>query len=251
MDHRRFDTLTQSLATAKTRRGVLAGLGALLFGWRGASAQSDCPIPGQTRNRKGECNCPAGRRDVCPGIGCTSRRTDPSNCGSCGNVCFPIEACQKGECRCTCGPGFECFFNVCSPSEPTGMTLNGPVAKVWQALTDGETLTSLGISSNIAPKVGHRFFLRAGAGADGEGMIEAEMVAVDAPRQFAFKWLNGPLDEPTTVTVTLDPEADGAATRYRLTHTDASGATCQQGALVLGRNWGLKLFKESMPRYLA
>jgi len=131
------------------------------------------------------------------------------------------------------------------------MTLNGPVAKVWQALTDGGTLTSLGISSNIAPKVGHRFFLRAGAGAEGDGTIEAEMILADAPRKFAFRWLNGPLDEPTTVTVTLDPEADGAATRYRLTHTDASGATCQQGALVLGRNWGLKLFKESMPRYLA
>ncbi len=77
------------------------------------------------------------------------------------------------------------------------------------------------------------------------------MVSVDAPRQFAFKWLNGPLDEPTTVTITLDSEASGTVTRFRLAHTDPSGASCKAGALVLGRHWGPRLLKDALPNYLA
>jgi hypothetical protein len=95
--------LTQSLAVAKTRRGVLAGLGALLLGARAAgkaSAQSDCPIPGQTRNRKGDCNCPAGT-NACPD-GCFNLRRDLANCGRCGRSCTGGE-CVKGECKCPSG----------------------------------------------------------------------------------------------------------------------------------------------------
>jgi uncharacterized protein YndB with AHSA1/START domain len=226
---------------------VLAGLGALLLGRRPASAQS-CP-PGQTANRKGECRCPAGT-DACPG-GCVDRKRDPNNCGSCGNVCFSNEVCRKGECRCNCGPGFDCVAGECSPSEQTGMTFNAPVAEVWQALTNAETLTSLGISSDIVPRVGQRFQVRPASGSKSVAAIEAEVIAVDAPRQFAFKWLNGPLDEPTTVTITLDSEADGAVTRFRMAHTDPSGASCKAGALVLGRNWGQRFLKDALPSYLA
>ncbi len=107
MDHGRFDSFTRALARPKTRRGLLGGLAALAVGARASSAQSDCPIPGQTRNRKGDCTCPAGQGDVCPEVGCTNRRSDPSNCGACGNACEFGEVCRKGECRCpsgvTCG----------------------------------------------------------------------------------------------------------------------------------------------------
>ena len=248
MDQRRFDTLTQSLATATTRRGVLAGLGAFLLGSRAASAQPACP-PGQTPNRKGDCSCPPGT-NACPN-GCYNRRSDPNNCGFCGNVCFSNEVCQKGECRCNCGPGFECISDQCSPSEQSGMTFNAPVAAVWNALTDAETVTSLGISTNIVPRVGQRFQVRPASGAGSTAAIEAEIISVDAPRQFAFKWLNGPLDEPTTVTITLDSEASGTVTRFRLAHTDPSGASCKAGALVLGRHWGQRLLKDALPNYLA
>ena len=113
--------------------------------------------------------------------------------------------------------------------------------EVWHALTDAETLRRWASPATSRPRVGHRFQFRAAPDATSDGMIEAEMISVDAPRQFAFKWLNGPLDEPTTVTVTLDPEADGTVTRFRLSHTDPSGASCMAGARILGRNWGQRL----------
>ena len=109
MDPCRFDALTQSLAAAKTRRGLLAGIGALLASARVASAQPPCPA-GQIRNKKGDCNCPAGT-DACPD-GCYNRKSDPYNCGSCGNVCLSGEVCQKGECRCPAGV-------VCCPQGTT------------------------------------------------------------------------------------------------------------------------------------
>ena len=123
MDQHGFDSLARSLATARTRRGLIGGVAALVAGARAAgwaSAQSDRPIVGQVRNRKGDCSCPPGQDDVCPGTGCTSRRTDPANCGRCGNACAFGEICQKGECRCpdgvTCGfgPGAPCTAECAS-----------------------------------------------------------------------------------------------------------------------------------------
>lgn len=119
MDSRRFDALSRSLATSSSRRGLLAGIGAAVLGARGVSAQLDCPIPGQTRNRKGQCLCPAGT-DPCSD-GCVDRKRDPLNCGSCGIVCPDTAICRKGECRCANGarpcdgvcPDFENDSNNC------------------------------------------------------------------------------------------------------------------------------------------
>ena len=100
MEPRRFDRLAQSLATARTRRGLLGGIVAFAASVRAASATLDCP-PGQSRNRKGECRCPPGT-DACPG-GCFDKLHDLDNCGSCGNLCPSGATCTKGTCRCPYG----------------------------------------------------------------------------------------------------------------------------------------------------
>jgi hypothetical protein len=115
MDDRRFDVLARSFAAPRSRRGLLAGVGAAAIaalGRRTAVAQDACPT-GQTRNRKGECRCPPGT-DACLG-GCSDRRTDPANCGSCGNVCPDGAICRKGECRCPSGT-VACADGTCAPA---------------------------------------------------------------------------------------------------------------------------------------
>jgi hypothetical protein len=114
VDSGRFDSLTRSLAAAKTRRGLLGGLAALVAGARATSAQDGCPLPGQTRNTKGQCNCPAGT-DPCP-TGCFNKKTDPGNCGRCGTACPPGAACVKGECRCPAGG---CTTTTTTTAAPT------------------------------------------------------------------------------------------------------------------------------------
>jgi hypothetical protein len=115
MDQGRFDSLTRSLATGKTRRGFLGGLVALASGVRAASAQTACPT-GQTRDRKGECHCPPGT-DACSD-GCFDKKHDPNHCGACGTVCLSGEVCQKGECTCPrgatcCPPGLTNCNDAC------------------------------------------------------------------------------------------------------------------------------------------
>lgn len=250
MDGNRFDRITRALAAGTTRRGVLAGIAALVVGGRAAAQpQPDCPLQGQTRNRRGDCLCPAGT-DPCRDQGvCADKKRDPLNCGQCGNICSDSEICQKG--KCDCAPGFERVSGTCSPSSPTGFAFNATTVEVWQALTDAKTLTDLGIPTNIAPSVGHRFQIHPVPGAKSGAIIEAEMIEVVPLRRVAFRWLNGPLDEPTTVTVTLDQDGDGSVTHLRLTHTDATGTSCREGARVLGANWGARLFTEALPRHLA
>lgn len=105
MEPRRFDTMARSLATPKSRRGLLAGIGLLaaeFLGNTSASAQpSTCPPGTQPDKKAGGCRCAAGR-DGCP-LGCADLKRDPLNCGRCSNACPRGAVCRKG--RCECPPG--------------------------------------------------------------------------------------------------------------------------------------------------
>jgi uncharacterized protein YndB with AHSA1/START domain len=272
VDGDRFDKITRSLASGASRRRVLKGLaGGIAAGFAAAVGRREQAEAQVAPAQCGNVPC-AGNPGAC-GDGCVccvfrngnSRCMSPSSCSgtpTCGpgEIFDPTLGCVPagtgGSCfsQADCDPGFACVFfgqiGICSPTSPTGTAFTASPETLWQALTDAETLSSLGIDSDIAPQVGHRFQFRAAAGVESQGTIEAEMISVDAPRQFAFKWLNGPLDEPTTVTVNLDSEENGAVTRLRLAHTDQTGASCRAGALVLGRNWGQRILKEALPRYL-
>ncbi len=82
----------------------------------------------------GACICPA--ENVCSS-GCTNKKTDPFNCGTCDNVCEAGHSCVEGECKCaglvcggtcidtrydsfncggcgtSCEAGLECADSVC------------------------------------------------------------------------------------------------------------------------------------------
>ena len=116
MDQRRFDALTRSLASSKTRRGFLGGLAALVVAAQAASSESACP-PGQTHTRRGECRCHGGA-DACPD-GCFNLKRDPSNCGACGSVCPPGARCSNGNCRCRGGQTLDPVAGCVDPATST------------------------------------------------------------------------------------------------------------------------------------
>ena len=135
MDERRFDSLSRSLAAAKTRRDLLVGLAALgagLIGARTADAQAQCGNK-TCRNNPGKCSsgcvcCEYGNGNTrcVPAGGCTgtvacptgstpcngrcitldSLQTDPANCGSCGITCPAVQTCVGGTCSCPAGAEF-------------------------------------------------------------------------------------------------------------------------------------------------
>jgi hypothetical protein len=123
MEPHRFDILTRRLGIAGSRRQALtafiAGTFAHLAGFpevdRAAGAckgfkakcksKSSCCGGLGLRCRKDRCRCKKGwQRCADSGKGCTHVKTDPGNCGSCGNECPPATpCCIGGKCEATCG----------------------------------------------------------------------------------------------------------------------------------------------------
>jgi len=133
MDPTRFDAIARNLAAPQTRRGLLGGLVALVVGARAASAQTACP-PGQIRNTKGQCTCPAGT-DACAD-GCFNKKTDLANCGRCGQACLSGEICQKGECKCPRGATCGCL--------PGQVSCNGTCTNLDDFRSDGDNCGACG-----------------------------------------------------------------------------------------------------------
>jgi hypothetical protein len=141
MDDQRFDRYSRTLATALTRRRLVAAALALAGGEalaeRGAAAaptvcrqlgqhctrSGQCcsgicdPAPGRRGQRRQTCGCPRGQR-ACRQT-CTAVLEDPENCGGCGVACDPLRAdgCVGGACACGAGPacraGKECLHGAC------------------------------------------------------------------------------------------------------------------------------------------
>jgi hypothetical protein len=131
MDGSLFDRIARSLATERSRRGVLGGLlglGAGLVGVRATDAA--CP-PGQVSRPRvgcvcrrtgrppvgGVCPCPRGQTDTGDGQGCLECRGDDE----CGDACAGAGPCVQGACTsvptlpegASCTDGRVCLDGAC------------------------------------------------------------------------------------------------------------------------------------------
>ena len=100
-----------------------------------------------------------------------------------------------------------------------------PPEKVWRALTEPALLAAWLMDNDIAPVVGHRFTFRAPPAPGWDGVVQCEVLAVEAHRRLQYSWRGGSdalegyggrLD--TVVTWTLTPTASGGTT-LRLEHS--------------------------------
>jgi uncharacterized protein YndB with AHSA1/START domain len=123
-----------------------------------------------------------------------------------------------------------------------------PIERVWRALTDREALAAWLMPNDFEPKVGHRFTFRTTADQMWNGVVQCEVVALDAPRRVAYTWQGGALD--TLVEFTLAPVADG--TRLRLVHSgfEKGGKLTLTVRDILGSGWRSKILVERLPALL-
>jgi uncharacterized protein YndB with AHSA1/START domain len=75
------------------------------------------------------------------------------------------------------------------------------------------------MKNDFEPVVGRRFQFRAKPVAGWSGVVDCEVLALDAPRRMAWRWKSDVID--TTVTFTLEQVETG--TRLRLVHDGFEG----------------------------
>lgn len=95
-----------------------------------------------------------------------------------------------------------------------------PPAKVWRALTEPALLGAWLMSNDFSPVVGHRFTFRAQPQGGWNGLVQCEVLEVEAPARLRYSWRGGNLDSVVTWTLT----ATAGGTRLRLDHSGFTAA---------------------------
>jgi uncharacterized protein YndB with AHSA1/START domain len=86
-------------------------------------------------------------------------------------------------------------------------TLAHAPEKVWRALTETALIADWLMQSDFKPVVGHRFTFRAEPAHGWSGVVESEVLEVDAPRRLVYRWASdGGLDTIVAWTIEAAPE---------------------------------------------
>ncbi|KZE40175.1 ATPase [Bhargavaea cecembensis] len=86
------------------------------------------------------------------------------------------------------------------------------INKVWDALTDPDTLAKWVMENDFKPVVGHKCQFR---NDEWNLVVECEVLVVEEPNRLSYTWIGGPID--TVVTWTLTEES--GTTRLHLEQT--------------------------------
>ena len=126
-----------------------------------------------------------------------------------------------------------------------------PVARVWDALIDSESLAVWLMPNDFVPQVGHRFSFRPSEQQGWSGMIECQVVEVEAQRRISYTWNNAPSHLKTLVTFSLEA-ADGG-TNLRLEHSgfESAGKAGLSIRDMLGKGWNSRILREKLPDFLS
>lgn len=116
-----------------------------------------------------------------------------------------------------------------------------PPEEVWLALTDRALLAAWLMPNDFEPRVGHRFTMTTDPAPGFDGIVQLEVLALDAPRRMVWRWRGGPVD--TTLTFRLEPRrvGRGLGTRLHLDHEGFEGAQALLVSLILGAGWSRML----------
>jgi uncharacterized protein YndB with AHSA1/START domain len=116
------------------------------------------------------------------------------------------------------------------------------IEKLWTALTDSSKLakwvaniqTGKAMVNNFEPVVGHRFQFRTEPNDYWDGIIEGEVLIVEAPNRVSYTWASG--GEEHTITWTLRELGNGQVNLH-LEQTGISNAPALEGAKYGWSKW--------------
>ncbi|RAV23329.1 SRPBCC family protein [Paenibacillus contaminans] len=108
------------------------------------------------------------------------------------------------------------------------------IEKAWFALTDSSKLAKWITENDFKPVVGHRFQFRHQPSEYWDGIVDGEVLIVEAPNRLSYSWATG--DERHTVTWTLQDLGDGKVNLH-LEQTGFSNVQGLEGARYGWSNW--------------
>jgi uncharacterized protein YndB with AHSA1/START domain len=122
-----------------------------------------------------------------------------------------------------------------------------PIETVWEAISNRESLSAwLMPTDDFLAVIGHTFHFRTKPALGFDGVVQCEILEVQAPWRLSFSWQGGPLQRTV---VTFELRSDGHHTHLRLLHQGFKGLLPMLTANVLRRGW-VKLITQSLLRYL-
>jgi uncharacterized protein YndB with AHSA1/START domain len=90
-----------------------------------------------------------------------------------------------------------------------------PPEKVWRALTQPALLEQWLMKNDFQPVVGHRFSFRAAPAPNWNGLVECEVLALEAPSLLSYSWSS--MGVGSVVSWTLAPTQSGTHLRFEQT----------------------------------
>ena len=113
------------------------------------------------------------------------------------------------------------------------------IEKLWSALTDSSKLakwvaniqTGQAMENDFEPVIGHRFQFRTQPSEYWDGIIDGEVLIVDAPNRVSYTWASG--GEKHTVVWTLEELSDGKVNL----HLDQTGFSNPYGVQGAKQGW--------------
>jgi uncharacterized protein YndB with AHSA1/START domain len=116
-----------------------------------------------------------------------------------------------------------------------------PPEKIWRALTESSLIQEWLMPNDLQPVVGHRFQFRSTPVPNWNGIIDAQVMAVEPHARLAYSW--GTLGLETVVTFTLTPTLGGTHVRMEQSGFRSEDTPEYKGATYGWRNFIGKLEK--------
>ncbi|MBB6733969.1 SRPBCC family protein [Cohnella zeiphila] len=101
------------------------------------------------------------------------------------------------------------------------------IEKVWSALTDSGKLAQWVMENDFKAVEGHRFQFRTTPSEWWNGIVDSEVLVVDAPNRLSYTWVSG--GEKNTVTWTLQDLGNGKVSLH-LEQSGIENAKVLEGA---------------------
>ena|SRR5882757_5296868 len=119
-----------------------------------------------------------------------------------------------------------------------------PPEKIWRALTQAPLIEEWLMKNDFEPVVGRKFNFRSTPMPQWNGVVDCEVLIVEADKRLAYRW--DALGIETIVTFTLTPTTGGTQVRM-----EQSGFRPEQTANYQGANYGWQKFIAGLERVAA